>query len=82
MALMTRSVREEAIAQTVMSRLATDTRTYGQTITAYVDDGDIILVGTCDSPDQKTAAITIALGVQGVRRVVDNVRVRRLAQAI
>jgi osmotically-inducible protein OsmY len=78
----TTSLREEAMAQVVMLRLATDTRTCGQTIDVYVDNGDVFLVGVCDTPEQKAAARTIALGICGVRRVVDNVRVRKMAQAI
>ncbi len=77
-----RSVREEAIAQLVMSRLAEDTRTNGQMIGVLVENGDVLLVGTCDTAEQKAAALTIALGVCGVRRVIDNVRVRPLRQAI
>jgi len=78
----TRTIQEEAIAQLVMSRLATDIRTSGQTIDVYVQDAEVFLVGTCDTAEQKAAAAMIAAGICGVRRVINNIRVRKLAQAI
>lgn len=76
-----KTIREEAIAQLVMSRLAMDVRTCGQTISVYVERGDVVLVGTCDTAEQKVVAKSIALGICGVGRVVDRIRVRRLASS-
>ena len=77
-----KSLREEAIAQMVMSKLSENTMTSGQTIDVAVVDGDVFLLGWCDSEEQKIAAMRMALGTYGVRGVVDNVRVRRIVQAI
>ena len=76
------TLREEAIAQLVLSRLSQDRRTFGQTIDVSVVDSDIFLVGWCDSEDQKAAARMIALGTYGIRGVIDNVRVRGLVHSI
>lgn len=69
--------REQALAFTIRTKLAEDTRTYGQTIDVYVANGDIYLVGTCDSELQRLIAEEIIRGLPGVRHVVDNVRIRR-----
>jgi len=77
------SLREEAMALSIRSKLAEDTRTYGQTIDVYVANGDIYLVGTVDSEDQRLVANELVRGLPGVQRVVDNVQIRhpRLASA-
>lgn len=77
-----KTVRDEAIAQLILARLSEDQRTFGQTIDVAVSDGDIALIGWCDRDEQKAAAAVIARGLCGVRSVVDNVRVRRIAQSI
>lgn len=77
-----KTLRDEAITQLILTRLSQDQRTYGQTIDVSVADGEIALIGWCDSEDQKIAASMIAQGTYGVRSVVDNVRVRQLAQSI
>lgn len=74
--------KEEAIVQLIMSRLGADMRTCGQTIDVIVTDGEITLIGTCDSNDQKATARMIVLGTCGVKQVIDNVRVRPFAQSI
>jgi len=70
------SLREEAMALSIRSKLAEDTRTYGQTIDVYVANGDIYLVGTVDSEDQRLVANELVRGLPGVQRVVDNVQIR------
>lgn len=77
-----KSLHEEAIAQMVMSKLNENTITNGQTIDVAVVDGDVFLLGWCDSEEQKIAAMQIARGTYGVRGVVDNIRVRRIVPAI
>ena len=79
---MMRTLREEAIAQLVVSRLGRDSRTSGQTIDVLFEDGDLFLLGSCDSQAQRIAAKMIALGTYGVRRVADKLTVRRIAQSI
>jgi osmotically-inducible protein OsmY len=71
------------MALSIRSKLAEDTRTYGQTIDVYVANGDIYLVGTVDSEDQLLVANELVRGLPGVQRVVDNVQIRhpRLASA-
>jgi len=75
-------LRDEAIAQFLRSKLSEDTRTCGQTIEVLADNDDIILVGTCDTEEQKQVAHMIALGTCGVRHVSVNIRVRKFIQAI
>ena len=77
-----KSLREEAIAQMLLSKLSENTVTSGQTIDVAVVEGDVLLLGWCDSEDQKVTAMRIARGTYGVRGVVDNIRVRRIVQAI
>ena len=77
-----KSLREEAIAQMLLSKLSENTVTGGQTIDVAVVEGDVLLLGWCDSEEQKVTAMRIARGTYGVRAVVDNVRVRRIVQAI
>jgi len=77
-----RTLREEAIAQLVISRLSRDLRTSGQTIDVSVQDGELHLLGSCDSQAQKAAATMIALGTHGVRKVSDRLLVRGIARSI
>ncbi|MCL5105109.1 MAG: BON domain-containing protein [Armatimonadetes bacterium] len=77
-----KTLRDEAVTQLIVSRLNSDLRTGGQTIDVYVSNGDIFLVGTCDSEDQRAAAEMIARGTCGAHVVVDNIRVRKLRQSI
>jgi osmotically-inducible protein OsmY len=77
-----RTLREEAIAQLVLSRLSRDLRTSGQTIDVSIQDGELLLLGSCDSQAQRAAARMIALGTHGVRRVTDRLLVREIAQSI
>ena len=79
---MIRTLREEAIAQLVIARLNLDSRTSGQTIDVLFEDGDLFLLGSCDSQAQRATAKMIALGTHGVRRVTDKLIVRRIAQSI
>jgi osmotically-inducible protein OsmY len=70
------NLREHAIAVSIRSKLAEDTRTSGQTIDVFVADGDILLIGTVDSEMQRMTAEELVRGLPGVSRVVDNIRVR------
>jgi osmotically-inducible protein OsmY len=70
------NLREHAIAVTIRTKLAEDTRTSGQTIDVFVADGDIQLIGIVDSELQRCTAEELIKGLPGVRRVVDNLRVR------
>ena len=79
---MATSLKEEALAQLLKSRLSSDMRTCGQTIEVFVANDDIILVGICDTDEQEEVARMIALGTCGVRHVTVNIRVRRFIQAI
>ena len=77
-----KTLREEAIIQLVRSRLCQDQRVCGQMIDVSAVDGEVMLAGQCDSDEQKRIAEIIAKGTHGVRLVIDNVRVRRVAQSI
>jgi len=77
-----KTLREEAIAQMVLNRLREDQRTCGQTIDVTVVDGDIFLVGYCDTEEQRLAAEMLARGAYGGKSVVDRIRVRRIVQSI
>ena len=72
------NLREETIALTIRSRLAEDTRTSGQMIDVYVANGDIYLVGACDSELQRLVAAELVRGLPGVKQVVDNIHVREV----
>jgi osmotically-inducible protein OsmY len=74
-------VREQAISLMIRSKLAEDTRTYGQMIDVYVTNGDIYLVGTCDSDIQRTIAAELVRGMPGVRQVIDNIIIRGIDSA-
>lgn len=78
----TKTLRDEAVTQLILSRLNSDLRTGGQTIDVYVANGDIFLIGVCDSEEQRATAEMIARGTCGAHMVVDNIRVRRLRQSI
>ena len=69
-------LRDKAITDIVRSRLSEDQDTSGQTIDVTVTEGDLFLVGWCDSADQKISAVRIAKGAHGVRTVINNIRVR------
>lgn len=77
-----RTLKEEAVTQLILARLNEDRRTSGQTIDVVVVEGDIFLLGWCDTDDQRRTAEMIVRGLSGVRTVIDNVRVRRLAPSI
>ncbi len=77
-----RTLREEAVAQLVITRLSQDLRTSGQTIDVWMEDGELFLVGSCDSQTQAAAARMIALGTCGVRNVKDRLVVRGFAHSI
>ena len=76
------TLREQVIAELVRERLSGDQDTCGQTIDVSVADGDLFLIGWCDSEDQKISAVRVAKGACGVRTVIDNIRVRRISQSI
>lgn len=73
------TLRDHAITQIVRSRLGEDQDTSGQTIDVSVADGDLFLIGLCDSEGQRISAVRIAKGAYGVRTVIDNIRVRRIS---
>jgi len=74
--------RDQVISQIVRARLGEDQDTCGQTIDVSVADGDLFLIGSCDSESQRISAIRIAKGAYGVRTVIDQIRVRRMASSI
>ena len=76
------TLRDQAITQIVRTRLGEDQETCGQTIDVSVADGDLFLIGWCDSDNQRVSAVRIAKGAYGVRTVIDNIRVRRIVQSI
>jgi len=76
------TVRDNVITQIVRTRLGEDHDTCGQTIDVSVADGDLFLIGWCDSDNQKVSAVRIAKGAYGVRTVIDKIRVRRTTQSI
>ena len=71
-------LKDQAITDIVRSRLSEDQDTSGQTIDVTVTEGDLFLVGWCDSTDQKISAVRIAKGTHGVRTVINDIRVRSL----
>ena len=75
------TARDQAITQIVRTRLGEDQDTCGQTIDVSVADGDLFLIGSCDSDNQKVSAVRIAKGAYGVRTVIDEIRVRRTIQS-
>jgi osmotically-inducible protein OsmY len=75
------TVREEAITQLLHARLCSDVRTCGQSIDIVVENDHVELVGTCDSEEQRAAALMIVLGTHGVRDVQDRLQVRRVVLA-
>lgn len=72
-----KTLRQEAIIQILRSRLCSDQRTCGQTIDVVISNGDVELLGFCDSEEQKAAAEMIAGGTSGVRVVTDRLKVRK-----
>ncbi|MGI6296802.1 MAG: BON domain-containing protein [Armatimonadota bacterium] len=74
------TLRDQAIAAIVRSRLDEDRDTGGQTIDVTVADGDLFLVGYCDNADQRISAVRIAKGTCGVKTVIDQIRVRATAE--
>lgn len=76
------TVRDEALIQLIVARLGADFRTGGQTIEVQVSDGEIVLVGMCDTEEQRAVAEIIARGVCGVHRVIDKITIRHLVHAI
>lgn len=77
-----KTLREQAIAQLVIAKLSENRKTGGQTIDVSVVENDVVLVGWCDSEDQRVVAEQIAEGTCGVRSVVDKVRVRCISPSI
>jgi len=77
-----RVLREEAIIQIIQKRLSEDQRTCGQTIDVICTNGDVSLLGCCDSEEQKRTALIIAQGTCGVRAVIDKLRVRCKIQSV
>lgn len=76
------TLREEAIIQLVRAKLGENRETYGQTIDVHVVDGDIFLIGWCDTEEARLTAIRIAKGTYGVRTVIDNIRVRTIRYSL
>ena len=77
-----KTLREQAIAQMVIAKLNENRNTSGQTIDVAVNEDDVMLIGWCDSEDQRFVAAQIVAGTYGVRSVLDNVRVRCIAPSI
>ena len=77
-----KTLREEALTQSILRKLGEDMRTCGQTIDVLVVNGDIFLVGWCDSEEEKIAARFVVEGTYGVHTVINNIRVRHIAQSI
>ena len=76
------TLRDHVITQAVRTRLGEDQETCGQTIDVSVADGDLFLIGWCDSEKQRISAVRIAKGACGVRAVIDQIRVRRIDVSI
>ena len=76
------TLRDQVITETVRTRLGEDQETCGQTIDVSVADGDLFLIGWCDSDSQRISAVRIAKGAYGVRAVIDQIRVRRIVPSI
>jgi len=76
------ALRDQVITEIVKARLGEDQQTCGQTIDVSVADGDLFLIGWCDSDSQRVSAIRIAKGAYGVRAVIDQIRVRRISPSI
>ena len=76
------TLRDQAIAQMIGSRLRDDQSTCDQTIDVIVVGDKILLVGCCDTIKQKLAAQRIAMGTCGVSDVVDRIQVRQVRQSI
>ena len=76
------NLKESALCQLIMSRLNENTVTSGQTIDVVVTDGDIYLLGWCDTMEQKLRAELIVRGTYGAKSVIDRIRVRAIAHGI
>lgn len=71
-----KTVREEALIQLITARLSQDQRISGQPIEVIVEHEEVLLVGSCDTEDQRLIAESIVRGMGGVRTIVVNIRVR------
>ncbi len=76
------ALRDHVITEIVKARLSEDQETCGQTIDVSVAEGDLFLIGYCDSEKQKISAVRIAKGIYGVRAVIDQIRIRRISTSI
>ncbi len=70
------SIKEAALAQWILDKLAENKLTSGQTIEVDVNNGEVLLTGWVDNDEQKYIAKQIATGTFGCRIIVDNIRVR------
>jgi osmotically-inducible protein OsmY len=77
-----KDIREEAIIQLVQSRLNQNRLTSGETIYVTLEEGSLVLVGSCDREEQKIAAETIVSGLYGITEFVSKIRVRKIKQSI
>ena len=71
-----KTLKELAMVQLLQSRLCSDLRTCAQTIDVVVENGQIFLVGTCDSVETKETVQLIVEGTCGVSIIVDQLDVR------
>lgn len=76
------SVKDEAVVQIIRSRLREDTRTGDQMLEVHITDGTVVIVGYCDTVEQKAVALSITKGICGVGKVADLIKIRRLTHSI
>ena len=70
-------VSDDTIYDKVRIALASDIDVKGGNLKVDVKEGVVTLAGTVESPGQKDKAEHIAKKVKGVKKVVNNIEVRR-----
>ena len=70
-------ISDDTIYDKVRIALASDIDVKGGNLKVEVKEGVVTLAGTVENPGQKDKAEHIAKKVQGVKKVVNNIEVRR-----
>lgn len=80
--MMMPTVKDEAVVQIIRARLREDMRTGDQMLEVHIIDGTVVIVGYCDTVEQKAVALSIAKGICGVGKVADLIKIRSVVQSI
>lgn len=75
------TIQDEALAGQVVNAIGQDKRIGGQAIAVRVVQGEVLLKGLVETHDQRDLALTLVLGVPGVRHVnLDELRVKEASE--